>query len=200
MAVPGRLTVSMDIAGVRVSGVISKTEEVGERISIDVPAGITTELTTRTSATVGVLTLATGHGLTVSDKITLTWSTGVITIATVSATTATTLSVTASAGSDLPIVGTNLVASKKVVHNTFFSGTSLVMFAVSSPLRTLIDFNDEIDALIFSYDLPNGEIRYWVKDSGVANPFTTEEVPTITVSNGTTSATTIELGFLKSSN
>ncbi len=65
---------------------------------------IASELTTRTDADTGILTVATGHGVTTNDTLDVFWSAGRIHGMTVTGTTSTTISIDGGSGDDLPVV------------------------------------------------------------------------------------------------
>lgn len=61
-------------------------------------------LTTRTSATAGVITVSSGHGVTTSHTLDVLWASGKVYGMTVSVSAATTITVTGGSGDDFPVV------------------------------------------------------------------------------------------------
>lgn len=141
-----------------------------------VPAGKTGVVAVRTSASVGTLTLATGHGVTTATpRLDLSWLEGttrkwrrgcvVGTVATNS------VPVTGGAGDDLPLVSTAIVASVPVGVDVAFTGDNAVLLGVKSDKVGQVTFVDDADVEIASYQLDAAIGQTWAAVEGADNPF-----------------------------
>ena len=198
MSTTVRITTSVRIAGVTLTSVVNRTEEASELISIDLEAGLAGVLATRTSDDVGIITVATGHGVTVSDIVSVFFADGVKYDCVVTGTTATTISISSSTGDILPVVTSDVVVGVQQSNAVLIAGDNLVAMVIRSTQRALSDFRNVSPASVLAYDIPANEGRIWVSDSDVTNPLAGESVVTVHVANGGTSATTVEIGLLKS--
>ena len=100
-------------------------------VQVDLPAGKAGELTTRTDANTGVVTVESGHGITTSDTVDVYWDGGRRYGVDVTATTGTTISVDLGTGTDLPVVNTDVVIVKQVPINVTIDGDNAKIVGVS---------------------------------------------------------------------
>jgi len=109
------------------------TGDTDNPFEVTVPAAKAGTLTTRTDNDTGIVTVASGHGITTSDKIDLYDASGVIIRKDqdVTATTATTISIDAGTGSNLPAATTAVrVAKRKVIDPVFFDASGMQIFGI----------------------------------------------------------------------
>ncbi len=191
-------TVSTVIAGTTITSTIRRTEEIAERVSLSMAAGLAGTLSTRTDNDTGVLTVATGHGITISDTVAVFWNGGFVKNCDVTAVTSTTISIDAAIGDNLPTATTAIVVSKQNSYSLLLSGDTLRVMAISCGQRALVDFRSSAPATLLAYDMAESEGRTWLSESDVTNPLAGDTVATVHVANGGTTAATVAIGFLKS--
>jgi hypothetical protein len=198
MSATATVTIRTQIAGQTISQSISRTEEHESRVSIAVPAGKAGTLTTRTDDNTGVATVASGHGVTTSDVVSVFWSGGSRYGMTVSATTSTTISVDGGSGDNLPTATTAIIVSKQVAHALELVGDKLELMTIRSTQRGSVEFFSSAPASLLRYDIAAGEGRFWIDGIGYTNPLAGDTVATIQVANGSATADTLEIGLLRS--
>src|SRR5689334_22516911 len=96
-------------------------------------AGLAGTLTTRTDNDTGVVTVASGHGVTASDTVDLYTSAGVLIRKDMDVTgvTGTTISIDLGTGSNLPTLNDPVVISKQQTVNTSIDGDALKVLGLS---------------------------------------------------------------------
>jgi hypothetical protein len=121
-------------------------------VEVDLPAGKSGTLTTRTDDNTGVLTVASGHGITASDTVDVYWSTGRRYGVDVTAVGATTIDIDLGSGDNLPAASTAIVVCKQVVVNKAIDGDNVKIIGLSAELAastgfgTRVTFFDAINA------------------------------------------------------
>lgn len=193
-----RTTITTNVAGKSISSVIERTQEDARGVTIDLVTGKDGTLTTRTDADTGVITVASGHGITDTDTVAVFWTGGSRYNVDVTATTATTISIDVGSGTDLPVATTEVVVSKQSVHNIAIVGDSLEVLAIGSRQRVSVEFWSASPASLLRYDIPTSEGRHWVKTTDVTNPLAGDTVATVRVANGSTVTATLDIGILAS--
>ncbi len=164
-----------------------------ELASPSIPVAKVGQLTTRTDADTGVLTMVTGHGFSTSDKIDVFWSGGrrrnmTATVATNAVT------VDGGSGDDLPTNLTSITAMKPVVVSVAFDGATAVGVMVSSPVPGFIAFFDNagtplvIANATYELEATAGEGKTWVSGNGVSNPFGSSVVSQVKFSHENSAA------------
>jgi hypothetical protein len=109
------------------------TADTNNPFEVTVPAAKAGTLTTRTDNDTGIVTVASGHGITTSNKIDLYDADGVIIRKDmdVTATGSTTISIDAGSGSNLPVLNTAVrVAKRLVISPVFFDESGMQMFGI----------------------------------------------------------------------
>ena len=163
------------------------------------PAAKPGELTTRTDADTGTITLEAGHGLTSGD-FNIFWDAGIR--RKVAATiTVNAMAIDGGAGDDLPALNSDVVVSKVVIEDFDSLDTTIVMAMVGQQRRASVEFQQADGTPIKSLDLGrsgDGEPWYWASDQDVATPFS-DPIGQIAVSNGSSAGTnTIKAAVLRS--
>lgn len=199
----GTIGKTVTIAGIQIQATATRSEAglIGQDVNL--PAGLAGTLTTRTSNTEGVLTVASGHGVSGGDKIDIYWEGGLRYGATVDSVTSTTITfgtAGAGAGDNLPAADTALVVAEQVTIDEAFDGDDLQMIVAAatftaggSNARAHVAFLDAGGDVLFAVELADGEGWDWTADTGVANPLTGDPVASIKVSAGTAAATRVQL-------
>lgn len=121
-------------------------------LQITLPAGKSGTLTTRTDDNTGIVTVASGHGITGSDTVDVYWAAGRRYGVDVTATDATTISIDLGAGDNLPTASTAVVIVKQVVVNKAIDGDNVAIIgflaelAASTGFGVRITFFDAVSA------------------------------------------------------
>jgi hypothetical protein len=187
------------VAGVTLESVSIREQELEQSFQYTMPAGIDGTLTTRTSDTAGVFTVASGHGVTTSNKISVFWEGGACYNCTVSATGATTITINAATGDVLPSVSTAIVIGVESTHTFAFDGDFLKVLAVACPNRSMARFMDA-SSIELAYVMQASEGRLWVSDQSVTNPLVGDSVSQIVIANGNITEAALSIGVLQSTN
>lgn len=159
-------------------------------------AAKTGQLTTRTDANTGTLTMASGHGITTGQIIDIFWAGGVqygVTAGTVSVNS---VPIDSGIGDDLP---TNMTAITAVVQksiNLAIDGdeTDLIAMVVETVDKTLrtaahVQFLDVDEDEIAEIDLITNVPQVWDIAGGAANPFTGDPITHLKASQGNVTST-----------
>ena len=159
-------------------------------------------LSTRTSDTVGTLTMTTGHGITTGQIIDIYWSGGVrfgVTVGTVSVDS---VPFSLGSGDNLPIATTAITAVVQKAINLAVDGDevdiiAVIMETVNKDLRTAahVQFRDVGDAQIAEIDRVANVPQVWDIAGGASHPFTGNPITNLRVSQG--NSTTTEIYTLK---
>jgi hypothetical protein len=177
-------------------------------VQVTLPAGKSGTLTTRTDDNTGVVTVASGHGITASDTVDVYWSTGRRYGVDVTATDATTISIDLGSGDNLPASSTAVVVCKQVVVNKAIDGDALSILgllidvAASTGFGTRLTFFDAVSAggsaVGSGIDLDaNAPVVYDIT-GGASNPLTGSPILSFVASNGDgTNAATLKLQGLQ---
>jgi hypothetical protein len=113
-------------------------------LQITLPAGKSGTLTTRTDDNTGIVTVASGHGITGSDTVDVYWAAGRRYGVDVTATDATTISIDLGAGDNLPTASTAVVICKQVVVNKAIDGDAVEIIGLLAELAASTGFGVRI--------------------------------------------------------
>lgn len=196
MAATARITTSVTIGGTSINSTVSVSDESAQRLSLTLPAGKAGTLSTRTDADTGVLTVASGHGITTSDKVAVFWEGGAQYNCDVSATTGTTISIDAGDGDDLPTASTAIVVAVHANDVLALVGDKIKVLAIDCRQRALVEFLSSVPASLLVYDIPANEGRFWYTGNDFTNPLAGDTVATVRTANGSTTAATLEILLL----
>lgn len=178
---------------------------------VTLPAAAAGALTTRTSDSVGVLTLTTGHGLTTGAVVNLFWTKpdGTqgcrynITLGTVAAPTAdTAVPLTDSGTGDvLPADETAITVSAQVEINVDVDGDDFVFLMAHCDGLAHLQFQEEDNTVLLATALVAGKPRVWAGASGASfdggtTPVTGDPVGHLVASNGDTTASVLNVVIL----
>jgi hypothetical protein len=197
-------TVSGSLAGKSFSGTVKRdgVSETNAETSPALAAGSAATLTTRTSDTVGVITMTTGHGQT-DGTFDIYWSgatpgcrRGVTATFAVNA-----MSISLGTGDNLPADESAVVVDKQEILDFDSLHTSIVLALVSQQRRASVEFQEDAGTPILALDLGrygyDAEPWAWAADTSVTNPFTAA-ISKVAVSNGSSGGTnTIVIGVLR---
>lgn len=199
MAIRGRISGSIQAGGLTISKTI--TRDAGAAIPVEetLAAAKAGTLTTRTSGTAGSATLGSGHGITTGQVVDVYWDAGDtyaagcrfgVVVGTVSGTT---VPLTDSgAGDEYPadLEGEAITVGPQVNLNVAVDGDDVIMMAMGANKRCHADPQTSVPASIIAdgINVPANETWEWVKDAGVDNPLTGEDLDHVAVSNGDSAA------------
>ena len=199
--------ITLNVGGVSVGSQIAVSGDHPNPYEVPLPVGKAGTLTTRTDNDTGVATVASGHGVTTSDKVDIYWSGGIRYGMTVTATTSTTISVDAGAGDNLPVATTALVVSKQVAINTAIDGDNIQIIGIvaayplpSSTALAHVDFQSAAPASIAPLILNANKTQVSYVAGGADNPFTVSPIVVCYASNGSATETcTLRIASLEDS-
>lgn len=190
MASEARINIGYRVAGVAIDAIVNRQDEEASGTKIALESGKAGSLTTRTSATAGIITVAAGHEITDSDTATVFFPGGIVRSMTVSSTTSTTITVTGGDGDDLPAENDDVVIAKDVVSSFVFDGDDITLLAFHATGQLSVDVIDSLAASELLLNIPAGESWAWIKDFSGTNPLAGKTLATVTLANGSTSAMT----------
>ncbi len=173
---------------------------------VSLPAGVAGQLTTRTDNDTGIVTVA-AHSFVDTDTVDLYWAGGRRYGVDVTAVTATTISIDAGAGDNLPIATTAVVIVKQVQVNTAIDGDQIQILGLAlefaDPNETSkghVTFKDGGGATIANLDLSANTPAVYDVAGGQTNPFTGNPITAAYASNGSSAnAATLKLLSLEDS-
>jgi len=193
-----RITKTANIGGSSISAVQERTQEDERVVTIELPAGKSGTLTTRTDDNTGVVTVASGHGITDTDTVAVFWDGGSRYGVDVTATGATTISIDVGSGTNLPAATTAVTVALQSSHAVAFAGDNLSVIAIGCIKRCSVEFLSSAPASLLRYDIAANEGRMWVSSTDETNPLASDTVATVAVSNGSTTAATLRIGIVAS--
>jgi hypothetical protein len=187
--------VSLSAGGLSISKSINRTGDHPNPYEVTLPVGTAGTLSTRTDDDTGVITVA-SHSLIVGDKVNVFWNGGKRYGMTVSAQTATTITVgtgvgEVGAGDNFPAASTAVVITKQVVINTAIDGDNIEIIGIvaeavdqNSTAKAHIDFQDSGGARIEAFDLEANIPQVYDIAGGAVNPFTGNPITQSKAANG----------------
>lgn len=168
---------SISIGGKTVAEQQNLTCTVGVPIEVSVPAAQAGTLTTRTSNTVGTITMGSGgHTVTTGARIDIYWTEGGVAgvrygvlVGTV---VTTAVPITVGAGNNLPSAAVAVVVSLPVAADVKFIGSNLITYAGYSDAVGQIAFEDVTPTNVAYFNLPVAATTFdWNTNNGLTNAF-----------------------------
>lgn len=148
-------------------------------------------LTTRTSATVGTLTMSGGHGIQTGDRLDIFWDTGCRYGVTVGTVATNSVPFSGGAGDNLPtLVSGTYTIQAAVPHSEAIvaAGSNIVAAAVKCPKQSVFVFTQSDGTLIKAYPILEGGVETWTSEDGSDNPFDGVTVGKVYMSHADTAA------------
>lgn len=172
-----------------------------KQLNVSLPVGAAGQLTTRTSDTVGELTMTSGsHGISTSDVIDIFWSGGRrygVTVGTVSGTA---VPISSGSGDVLPSTSTAVVATIQVTANIDIDGDNVALLGIVMVLPDGDDADGHIQlkdsgaSEIAAIDLTARTVAAYDITGGDTNVFTGNPITNIAAANGSsTNAATLQI-------
>lgn len=192
------MTTSYNLAiqggGMSIQQQIIRAGDSTPNIAVSLPSGKSGTLSTRTDNNTGIATVASGHGITTSDIVSVYWSGGRRYGMTVTATDSTTISVDGGSGDNLPSQSSALVVSKEITANILIDGDNAKLVAVSYELagsassKCRVTFFDAVSgggsAVGSGLDLTANQPSITDIDGGASNIYTGAPILSVVASNG----------------
>jgi hypothetical protein len=160
----------------------------GEHREPTVAAAKAGTLTTRTSDTVGTLTMAGGHGIATGDEFDLFWSGGQRAQVTAGVVAGDSVPFSLGTGDVLPALNTVITAHKGVSAAFTVVGDNLTGISVQMDKPGYVHFRDNTDAVLFSAPVTADGGYVWYDGSGVTNPLAGDTVTSILCTNSDSTA------------
>jgi hypothetical protein len=197
----GTIVSQASLAGVSFSATTTRTADIPVAYAPDTPlaaAGVG-QLTTRTDANTGVLTMTAGHGI-VTGKVDVYWAAG-IRYGMDAVVTVNSIAIDGGASDDLPNNLTAVTVGQQVsVDLPDFDGDLLEMLAVKLQRRGHVQFQEAAAVNALAREQAANEVYAWAADAGVTNPLSGKVVVLVVVSNGDSAGTSdVKIGMLLNS-
>lgn len=187
------LSVTVRMAGVTATATQTRTQDGVTGITPEASAAHAGNLTTRSSASAGVVT-ATAHGLVTGDKAVVTWvgqdSNGETVLqhryncgCTVSGTAVTLAN---GAGDDLPAALYPVYIGKQETSLITFDGDDVDTFVVTHNCRGVVAFMDGTNTEKRVIDMDAEGIALWTRDTGFTEPISGTAVTYVLIGSGDT--------------
>jgi len=159
-------------------------------IVVEPTAAKTGQLTTRTSDTVGTLTMTAGHGIVDANRIDLFWSGGARIGVIVGVVSVNSVPITGGTGDNLPANLTQITAKVAEAFGPAFVGTDAQGLFLVAPANAdaVFAFTQADNTLIFAKRVAAGDMYAWDVQSGVTNPITGQTVGKIYISHAASDA------------
>lgn len=194
-----RLSISGEIAGAPLNSSLSRSADGAIRHGpLTLPAAEAGDLSTRTTDTTGVLTIA-GTTLQIGDTIDVYWEGGEggrrydVAVDNVAGDDVT---FSGGAGDILPAVSTPITAARQVSIATDFDGADLVAIGALCSARGHLSFQ-EGGVTELSVDLSAREVWFWIDQSTAPNPLVSTVVGAVKASQaGPIAPATLDMGVL----
>ena len=190
MASEARINIGYRVAGVAIDAIVNRQDEEASSLKIALESGKAGTLTTRTTASSGVITVAEGHNITDANTVTVFFPGGIVRSMTVSSTTGTTITVTGGDGDDFPAEDSAVVIAKDAVSSFAFAGNDINLLVFHATGQLSVDVVDSLSASELLLNIPAGESWAWIKDFSGTNPLAGKTLATVTLANGSTTSMT----------
>jgi len=122
----------------------------------------------------GVMTLASGHGITSADTVAVIWSSGFRYGCTVSSYDSTSVTLTGGAGDTLPTSGAVVVSVQQEI-DLAFSGTQMKALSIGADIGIIATLEDS-GGVKLAKQITSGEAYQWNESNGEVNPVTGDDI------------------------
>lgn len=192
------INVSGSVGGVAIGGALTATAEHAANGAPSVAAAIEGTLTTRSTATTGVITLGSGHGITDSDTVDVYWTDGLQHDCAVTAYDSTTITIGSGTGDDLPDQDSTVKVGKVQTEDCAdFAGSNVLMWFVMLTYRGYVRLQTSVPADVAVKEFTGSDPLLWVSGQLTTNPLAGSTIAQIQVSAGTTQADELKYGIRK---
>ena len=204
----GLYGVSLSIGGISIAKSINRTGDHTNTYEVVLPAAEGGSLTTRTSDTVGTITMTdAGHTITTGAVIDIFWSGGKQYAVTVGTVSGTSVPFTGGTGDVLPASSTAVTVDEQIDITTVIDGDNVKLLGIvleiadtASTAAGHLDMQDVGAATIESVDLVANTPRVWDITGGDTNVFTGNVIELTKAGNGdSTNSATLKILSLEDS-
>lgn len=122
----------------------------------------------------GVMTLASGHGITDANTVAVIWATGYRYGCTVSSYGSTSVTLTGGAGDTLPTSGAVVVSVQQEI-DLAFSGTQLAALSIGADIGLIVTLEDS-GGVELAKQITANEAYQWNSSNGESNPVTGDDI------------------------
>jgi len=187
----GRYSKQITVGGIQLTSEATRSAASLFQTDVDLPVGIAGTLSTRTSDTAGVLTLATGHEYSVGDFLDIYYADGMRYGAEVTEVATDDVTFTSTAGSAvLPSETTAVVATELVEVDADFEGDDVEMIvSIIKDADGFIEYREAEKALAARQVMTEDEDWSYLDGDGSTNPLASTTIDTIVASNSSSSTT-----------
>jgi len=203
MSKKGTFAVVMSIAGRTLKNdPLSLTADADAGYEITLPAAKAGTLSTRTGDGEGILTLTEGHGLSSGNVVDIHWSGGCRYNVTLDSDDTTTVGfddTPTASGDVLPAAETVIYVTTRTQINCAIDGDNVAMFGVNCDQNAHVLFEDADGDDIKAYRLTADNPETWNSSSGETNPLTGDPITVAYATNGSATASTLEILVLQDS-
>ncbi len=183
------LTKTMRIGSVSYSENRTLTAKSGITREVTLAAAKTGNLTTRTSDTVGTLTMDAGHGITTGAKIAIFWAGGCRRNVTVGTVSVNDVPFSLGSGDILPADESEITAMVETTVEFRLDGDDVVALFAQCVSPFLLWLSGDDDAEDFAITAPySGQVYDWNNASGITNPIATDVITKARVAHGDSTA------------
>lgn len=187
------ITETATIAGVTAVSQISQEADGLVSRQVSLPAAKEGTLTTRTSTTVGTLTMANGHGITTGARLDIYFTGGIRRGVLVGTVTGNSVPFTVGAGEDLPALNAAVTAMVPQEEVFLITGNTVkgILFFAAQPGMIVIAETDNTEILAKSLGSPLTTAKRsfaWIPDRDPTNPVAGDAIAKVFFSHGAKTA------------
>jgi len=182
----GRHQQTITLGGIQIIGTqVSSAMEGDIGIPVTLAAAKEGALTTRTSDSVGTLTMDADHGIIQADLIDIYWTGGVRYGVVVGVVNVNSVPITGGAGDVLPADETDITACVQTEVALVVTGDDIGMLAVGSNRRCHADFQASNDDSLLAVEIVANGVQAWTDGVSIGvNPLAGDSLHHVAVSNG----------------
>lgn len=196
MSMSAAFTTGYSLGGKRFDGQATITGETALVSENSVPAAKSGQLTTRTDADTGTLTMSGGHGITTGAIVSIFWAGGARYDVTVGTVAGNSVPFDTGSGDDLPDNLTSVTVMVAEQFDLAFAGDDLAALVFYSESIGILEFMDGATVLQAYITAGAGQVLGWNDTLGVLHGLEGDDVTHVRVSHGQTSAKTMRVGAL----
>lgn len=189
----GKLQVTVSRGDVNFNAALTREKEGGIDQVVDLAAANEGELTTRSTASSGVITAdSEQHGITDSDTVNVFWegaTPGVRYGMDVDSVVTTAITISGGAGDDLPPLNSDVTIAKQVTIDVDWNGTLTDFLAIGASRRAHVGLQESDGTSIKAVEVGPTAPYAWASDTGVTNPVTGKTVGKAMASCGVSAGT-----------
>lgn len=182
---------STTLAGIQFSENVVITGEVPSGVDVALAPAKNGTLTTRTSDTVGTLTMSAGHGIIDADRLDIYWDGGSRRGVLVGTVATNSVPFTGGDGDILPAAATIITAMVPIKRTFSFDGDDLKLFLCGTPdgVKGTFVLVDDANVELYAVQAQGGAVNRWFEKFLPTNPLVGVNPFEIWISHGDSTAT-----------